>query len=143
MYRVTLTDRKTSSTTDLDFYAFEDRSGGESLAMNRPERLEVVVNQEKFQPGQTAKVLVRSPLPGTLLLTLETDRVVWSQVARGGRQHRRGRGAAAGGPPGRGVPAGLGRPGGRPVEDRPGCRTGPWAWHVSRLITRPSGCRSW
>jgi alpha-2-macroglobulin len=82
VYRLTLKDRATGSTSELDFYVAERDSGAQNMAMNRPERLEVVVNKEKFLPGDSAKVLVRSPIPGTLLLTLETDRVVWSHVAQ-------------------------------------------------------------
>ena len=82
MYRLTVTDKKTGSQSRLEFYASEDETGAQSLAMNRPERLEIVPDRKKYLPGETAKVLVRSPLPGTLLLTVETDHVVASHIAR-------------------------------------------------------------
>ncbi|MHC4286592.1 MAG: hypothetical protein ACYSWZ_27085, partial [Planctomycetota bacterium] len=75
-YRIIVTDKKTKSGTKLDFYACEHAAGPQSLAMNQPERLEVVTEKKTYLPGETAKVLVRSPLPGTLLLTVETDHVV-------------------------------------------------------------------
>ncbi|MHC4099022.1 MAG: alpha-2-macroglobulin family protein, partial [Planctomycetota bacterium] len=75
-YRIIVTGKRTQSVTQLDFYASEDSSGPQSLAMNQPERLEVVTDKKTYLPGETAKVLVRSPLPGTLLLTVETDHVV-------------------------------------------------------------------
>ena len=76
MYRVTLTDRQTGSASQLDFYASESGAGPLSLEMNRPERLQIILDKEKYLPGDTVRVLVRSPLAGTLLLTLETDKVV-------------------------------------------------------------------
>jgi len=44
--------------------------------MNRPERAEIVLDRDAYVPGSTANVLIRSPFPGRLLLTLETDRVL-------------------------------------------------------------------
>jgi uncharacterized protein YfaS (alpha-2-macroglobulin family) len=80
-YRIIATDKKTKSVTKLDFYACEHAAGPQSLAMNQPERLEVVTDKKTYLPGETAKVLVRSPLPGTLLLTVETDHVVDLEIA--------------------------------------------------------------
>ncbi len=82
MYRLTVTDKKSGSQSRLEFYASEGQAGAQSLAMNRPERLEIVLDRKKYVPGETAKVLVRSPLPGTLLLTVETDRVLASHTAQ-------------------------------------------------------------
>ncbi len=81
-YRLTLRDDRSGAAARLTFYASEQAAGTQSLAMNQPERLEIVLDKEKYLPGETAKVLVRSPIPGTLLLTLETDRVAASRVAQ-------------------------------------------------------------
>jgi hypothetical protein len=81
MYRLAVADAASTSTTQLDFYASEYAAEAQSVEMNRPERLEIVTDKEKYVPGETAKVVVRSPLSGTLLLTLETDQVIWWQVA--------------------------------------------------------------
>ena len=81
MYRVIAKNNKTSSITHLDFYASEERSSLQSLAMNQPERLEIVTDKQIYLPGETAHVLVRSPFAGTLLVTLETDNVVDFQTA--------------------------------------------------------------
>ncbi len=79
-YRLILTDVETGSTTEWSFYA--SRYGGNSLSvpMNQPERLEIIADKEQYLPGQIAKVLLRSPIPGTLLLTSETDRVVEHRI---------------------------------------------------------------
>ena len=81
MYRLCLADKETSAATQLEFYASAPGAGPQGLAMNRPERLEIVTDKETYLPGQTAKVLVRSPMAGALWLTLETDRVAASYVA--------------------------------------------------------------
>ena len=75
-YRVIIEDKKTSSVTSLDFYASEENSMSQTLVMNRPERLEIVTDRQTYLPGETVQVLVRSSFSGTLLLTVETDRVV-------------------------------------------------------------------
>ncbi len=75
-YRVIVRNDKTGSVAQLDFHAHEDGSGPQSIAMDRPERLEIVTDRQTYSAGETAKVLVKSPFPGALLLTLETDRVV-------------------------------------------------------------------
>ncbi len=81
-YRVIVTDGAGSSCTWLPLYAARTGDGLQSLPMNQPERVEIVTDKKKYAPGETAKVLLRSPVPGTVLLTLETDRVVAHQMAR-------------------------------------------------------------
>ncbi|MEI7837146.1 MAG: MG2 domain-containing protein, partial [Planctomycetota bacterium] len=71
-YRLIVADVGTGSETWLDLYT----AGGQTVAMEKPERVEIVTDQAKYLPGATAKVLIRSAVPGTLLLTLETDNVV-------------------------------------------------------------------
>jgi uncharacterized protein YfaS (alpha-2-macroglobulin family) len=46
------------------------------------EKLEIALLPGIVRPGGKARVLVRSPFPGTLLLTTESDRVLSSQVLR-------------------------------------------------------------
>jgi len=79
-YRLILTDVATGSTTEWSFYA--SRYGGDSLSvpMDQPERLEIIADKEQYLPDETVKVLVRSPIPGTLLLTTETDRVIEQRI---------------------------------------------------------------
>ncbi|MCY2927855.1 MAG: MG2 domain-containing protein, partial [Planctomycetota bacterium] len=71
-YRLIVTDAQTGSETWLELYT----GGGQTVPMEKPERVEIVTDQPRYLPGATAKVLVRSAVPGTLLLTLETDSVV-------------------------------------------------------------------
>ena len=80
LYRVSAVDEHTGSRTTMKFHAAGSKAELESLAMDEPETLEIVLDEDSYLPGRAAKVLVRSPFPGTLLLTLETDRVVHRDV---------------------------------------------------------------
>ncbi|MBN1124594.1 MAG: hypothetical protein JXA82_06275 [Sedimentisphaerales bacterium] len=78
-YRLLISCPETDSQTQLDLYA-SAHGVDQSLAMNQPDRLEIITDKEIYEPGKMAKVLVRSPLSGTLFLALETDHVVHYQV---------------------------------------------------------------
>ncbi len=77
LHRLRMTDCTTNVGTEIDFYA-----GGreDSVVLNRPEQLELVLDRERYRPGETASLLVRSPFAGTMLLTVETDRVIERRV---------------------------------------------------------------
>ncbi|MBN1975312.1 MAG: hypothetical protein JW787_16860 [Sedimentisphaerales bacterium] len=75
-HRIIITDIQSKSCSTLDFYASEYSSGPQNLPMNQPEKLEIITDKEKYLPGQTATVLIRSPIPGRFLLTMENDNVV-------------------------------------------------------------------
>ena len=80
-YRVILREEDSNTCAKVNFCASDRAGGSQSVPMDQPERLEIVTDRKKYLPGETAKVLVRSPIPGTLLLTAETDRVVALQTA--------------------------------------------------------------
>ena len=75
-YRIIVTDGPGKSTSSLEFYASEYSAGPQAVPMNQPERLEIVTDKDRYLPGETARVLVRSPIPGRFLFTLENDAVV-------------------------------------------------------------------
>ena len=79
-YRLCATDRQSKTTTTVEFYASSNPEELQTIALNRPERLEIVLDKDAYVPGKTADVLIRSPFPGRLLLTLETDRVLDRQL---------------------------------------------------------------
>jgi hypothetical protein len=74
-YRLTVSDKATQSATQLEMYSSHSGSR-QSLEMNNPERLEIVCDKRQYVPGDTVKVLVRSPVSGRMLCSMETDRVV-------------------------------------------------------------------
>ncbi len=79
-YRLEVTDAATGNSTLTEFYASEGDDNGLAQLVREPERLEIVLDKKEYLPGASAKVVVRSPLAGTLLLTLETDRVLDQRV---------------------------------------------------------------
>ena len=81
MYRAVLTAERSGSSAAARFYVSEP-GGRQGVPRSKPERLEIVLDRKAYLPGETAKVLVRSPLAGTMLLSLETDRVLHWQVAQ-------------------------------------------------------------
>ena len=81
LYRAVLTAQRSGGSATVQFYVYEP-GGRQSVPQSKPERLEIVLDREAYLPGQPVKVLVRSPLPGTMLLSLETDRILHWQVAQ-------------------------------------------------------------
>lgn len=77
-YRVELVDPDTSASTAVTFYS--SGWGYAPWALENPDRVELDLDREEYQPGQTARVQVRSPFPGKLLLTVERERLFWSTV---------------------------------------------------------------
>ena len=60
--------------TSIDFHVSRWKSEGR-LALERPDRVELLSDHDLIRPGDTVAVLVRAPFPGTALLTVETDRI--------------------------------------------------------------------
>ncbi len=79
-YRLVVRDPAGPARGQIDFYVRDSGDDEASLAMDQPERLEIVLDRQKYVPGDKARVLVRSPIPGTMLLTLESDRVLERRV---------------------------------------------------------------
>lgn len=81
-YRVRAVDRQSGSATQLEFWASSDINGQASVAMNRPERLEITLDKDSYVPGSTAKVIVKSPFAGTMLLCVEAERIITQRIVR-------------------------------------------------------------
>ena len=77
-YRLTLTDPDTSASAEVGFYAAG--WGYSPWAIKNPARVELELEQEEYQPGQTATLLVKAPFPGRLLVTVERERVYDRQI---------------------------------------------------------------
>ena len=75
-YVVRLEDGKSGSTAAVRLFAYG--TGGEGNAM--PDRVTLTPLQEIYAEGEEARVRVAAPFPGKMLITVETDRVTWSQV---------------------------------------------------------------
>ena len=73
-YRVRLEDIASTATAELGFYV--SGWGNIPVSMEHPTRLELTLNKPAYRPGQTAKLYVKAPFPGTLLLTIEREKVL-------------------------------------------------------------------
>ena len=73
-YRVRLEDIESTATAEIGFYASGWRNT--PVSMEHPTRLDLVLDKPAYRPGQTAKLNIKAPFPGTLLLTVERERVL-------------------------------------------------------------------
>ena len=72
-YRVVLEDGGSGASTQLSFYA--SGWGYSPWAIENPARLELELDREEYLPGQTARLQIRSPFAGRLLLAVESQAV--------------------------------------------------------------------
>ena len=79
-YRLRLVDPESRSATQVEFYAATNRSDRIDVPLQQPEQIDLVLDRAKYHPGEIARVLVRSPFAGRLLLTLEGDHVYHQQT---------------------------------------------------------------
>jgi uncharacterized protein YfaS (alpha-2-macroglobulin family) len=77
-YRVVATDPETGASTRLSFYA--SGWGFAPWAVENPGRIELDLERDDLRAGERAVVQVRAPFAGRLLLTVERDRVLHTEV---------------------------------------------------------------
>jgi uncharacterized protein YfaS (alpha-2-macroglobulin family) len=77
-YHVVLTDTASQASSSVEL--FVEGWGVSPWAIKNPSRLELALDKEEYAPGETARVQVRAPFSGKLLLTVERDRVLDTQV---------------------------------------------------------------
>ena len=73
-YRARLEDIESTATAEIEFYVSGWRNT--PVSMEHPTRLDLVLDKSAYRPGQTAKLNIKAPFPGTLLLTVERERVL-------------------------------------------------------------------
>ncbi len=73
-YRVQLEDTESTATAEIGFYV----SGWRNMpvSMEHPTRLDMTLDKPAYRPGQTAKLNIKAPFAGTLLLTVEREKVL-------------------------------------------------------------------
>ena len=77
-YKVVVTDPSSGATTAVSFYV---RGWGYApWSMEHPDRIEIEMNQDQYQPGDEAQVLIKAPFSGKLLLTVEREKLYDSQL---------------------------------------------------------------
>jgi len=77
-YRVALTDVDTGAATQVEF--FVSGWGYSPWAIKNPGRLEVSLDKNEYQPGETASLQVRAPFAGKLLVTVEREEIAYAQT---------------------------------------------------------------
>ena len=73
-YRVRLEDVESTATAEISFYVSGWRNT--PVSMEHPTRLDLTLDKPAYRPGETAKLNIKAPFSGTLLLTVERDRVL-------------------------------------------------------------------
>ncbi len=78
-YRLLGKDSEDGVATRLDLFAVNDLQAwtGEPAS---PDEVELELDASSYLPGATARLVVTSPFPGRLLLSLEDDRVRWQEL---------------------------------------------------------------
>lgn len=77
-YTVTFTVPDDNSSTSIKFYAYG--WGGDSFSLSDPDKILLELDKESYNVGDKAKVIVKSPFAGKLLLTVERDRVLFNTI---------------------------------------------------------------
>ena len=77
-YRVHLEDIESGAKTELKIETYG--WGNVPVSMENPTLLEMTLNKHAYQPGETAKVNIKAPFAGKLLLTIERDKIISSRT---------------------------------------------------------------
>lgn len=77
-YRISIRDMQSVTSASMTFYA--SGWGYAPWAMDKPERLEIDLDKTTYRPGETAKVQIKSPFSGKLLITVEGDKIYHRQA---------------------------------------------------------------
>ena len=73
-YSIRLEDTESAATAEIGFYVSGWRNM--SVSMEHPTRLDMTLDKAAYRPGQTAKLNIKAPFAGTLLLTVEREEVL-------------------------------------------------------------------
>ena len=73
-YRVRLEDIESTASAEIGFHV--SGWGNTPVSMEHPTRLDLTLDKSAYRPGQTAKLNIKAPFPGTLLLTVERERML-------------------------------------------------------------------
>jgi alpha-2-macroglobulin len=77
-YRLEVDDPETGLTLRYRFFAGWGAQDAEEMG-NRPDRVQVHLGGAPYKAGDVARITVRPPHDGTAIVTVEGDRLLWSQ----------------------------------------------------------------
>ncbi len=82
-YEIRLRKRGEERYTSTTFYAYGSSSStSTSFQVDREGRIDIVPDKEKYAPGESAKLLFKTPFSGKMLVTIERDRVMDHQIVQ-------------------------------------------------------------
>jgi uncharacterized protein YfaS (alpha-2-macroglobulin family) len=76
-YRAVLADTGTGARSVLSFYVAG--WGYSPWALASPAKVELSLDKSEYRGGETARLLIKAPFAGRALVTVERERVLWSQ----------------------------------------------------------------
>ncbi|NCA83337.1 MAG: hypothetical protein EOM72_11440, partial [Opitutae bacterium] len=79
-YMLVAQDPASGASTRLSFRAGSATAEWAAWSREKPGRVELAWDKERYRPGETARLQVRAPFAGLALLTVETDRVQAARV---------------------------------------------------------------
>lgn len=79
-YLVVARDVQTGASSSISFYA--SGWGYSPWAMDNPDRIELDLDKPTYLPGETAKIQIRAPFAGKMLLTVEREKIFSQQIVQ-------------------------------------------------------------
>lgn len=77
-HRIEIVDVASGAQTAMPFYVSE--WAGVPWRVNAPDRLDITLDRNAYQPGDTAILHINAPFPGKLLLTVEREKILSYQT---------------------------------------------------------------
>ncbi|MCX6998663.1 MAG: hypothetical protein NTV49_16675, partial [Kiritimatiellaeota bacterium] len=79
-FLLTFSDPSSGASSSLRFYAGSRDQQWVSWSREKPDAVELALDKPSYQPGETAKLLIKAPFTGTALLSIASDRVLESRL---------------------------------------------------------------
>lgn len=77
-HRIEIEDVDGGAKVSMQFYVSE--WGGVPWSVDRPDTLDMTLDKKSYRPGEKAKLKIKPPFPGKVLLTFERDKVLSHQT---------------------------------------------------------------
>ena len=82
LHRIELRDPATGAKAELELWVSGSGVADLPSPVAHPERVEIVPSKPSYAPGTRARLQLRLPFPGTVLVSTELDRVEWARAFR-------------------------------------------------------------
>ncbi len=78
VHRVDIEDVNSGAKTSMQFYVSE--WGGVPWSLENPDTLDITLDKDAYRPGEKARLQIKPPFPGKVLLTIEREKVLSHQT---------------------------------------------------------------